>query len=466
MGRAWHDAVASELPAAQASRWRTEHAIQWARLFALALTAGVTISLRGLSPDPRWLITLLLALTVAGVAVGLRTARGPRQLELLGVGAFTGDAVTVTLALWVVNTNPADPIWAITGLLGIEAAARWGVRGAVIGGVASAALAGWWATMAYAAEGRDLSVESLVFRGVVLLVLALPAGRLVDHLRQEQQRARQLYEASTELILILDGRGRVAGANPAAGALLDRPPERLRGAAVQELLPGLPPVSHLLAITGGDEPAPVLVTVAGSQPRTLAVTAQRSGEQAMVHVIGRDVTAQRSREEQLRYQALHDVLTGLPNRTALQERIDAELAGGGIFGLLFIDLDGFKAVNDVYGHAIGDRVLQRIADRLRNTVRGSDEPYRLAGDEFCVVVTPADLDSLDRVALRVAAALDSTVEVAGRRIATGASVGGSLATPGDDRDRLLARADAAMYAQKAARGERPARVAEDLGGVG
>ena len=451
MRRGNDDAVTSSLPAAQAACVATERAVQRARLIAVLLAAGITWSLRGLTPDPRWLIVLLLAITAAGVALGLARARGPRALRWLGAAAFAGDAVATALALWVVNTNPADPIWAITGLLAIEAAARWGARGAVLGGLLSASLAGWWATMAYAAEDRDLSVESLLFRGVLLLVLALPAGRLIDQLRREQVRARQLYEASTELIVILDASDLIVGANPAAAALLGRHPAMLKDVPLQELLPGLPPVVELLARTAAREPATVHLPDTGGIPRTLAVTAQRGGDRSTVHLIGRDVTAERSREAQLRHQALHDVLTGLPNRTALQERVDTALAADAGFGLLFLDLDGFKAINDTYGHGVGDQVLQRVADRLRHAVRGGDAPYRLAGDEFCVVVEPADATILARVADRVADALSDTIEVQGRQVAISASVGLGMARPGDDRDHLLARADAAMYAVKTGR---------------
>lgn len=443
--------VPGTLPAAEATAWRTELAVQRARCIALALATGVTLSLRGSTLDPRWLVVLLLAGTVALVAVGLRTVRGRRGLQRLGAASFVGDAGAIALALWVVNTNPADPIWAITGLLAIEAAARWGARGAVLGGLLSASMAGWWATMAYATEDRDLSVESLVFRGVVLIVLALPAGHLIDQLRREQERARQLYEASTELIVVLDARDRVVSANPAAVRLLGRPAALLRELAIGELLPELPPVIQLLAMTTGEQEQLVTLPIEHGPPRVLAVTARRTGDLSLVHLIGRDVTAEHSREEQLRFQALHDVLTGLPNRTALQERLDGELASGDGLGLLFVDLDGFKAINDTYGHGVGDQVLERVAHRLRRAVRGSDAAYRLAGDEFCVVVTPTDDVGLQRVADRVAAALAGTMEVEGRRIATSASVGISLARAGDDRDRLLTRADASMYAVKSER---------------
>ena len=451
MRRGSEDAVTGSLPAEQAACRATEHAVQRARLIAVLLAAGITWSLRGPTADPRWLVVLLLALTAAGVAIGLARARSPLTLRWLGAVAFAGDTAATALALWVINTNHADPIWAITGLLAIEAAARWGARGALLGGLLSASLAGWWATMAYAAADRDLSVESLLFRGALLIVLALPAGHLIDQLRREQVRARQLYEASTELIVILDPSDLVVGANPAAAELLGRYPATLRDVPVQELLPGLPPVAELLARTAADEPVGVRLPGAGGTTRTLAVTAQRGGERATVHLIGRDVTAERSREAQLRHQALNDVLTGLPNRTALQERVDAALATDAGFGLLFLDLDGFKSINDTYGHGVGDQVLQRVADRLRYAVRGGDAPYRLGGDEFCVVVEPAHAATLARVANRVADALSDTIEVQGRQVAISASVGVGLARPGDDRDDLLARADAAMYAVKTGR---------------
>ena len=172
--------------------------------------------------------------------------------------------------------------------------------------------------------------------------------------------------------------------------------------------------------------------------------------------------------ERLSGLALHDALTGLPNRVLLLDRLRHALSSqprrGGRVGVLFLDLDGFKAVNDTYGHAVGDEVLATVAQRLRTHVRAGDTPARLAGDEFVVVCEGVD-DSLALAgaALRLERALTSPFVLGDRTITLGCSVGGVLheATPGETvshaATRLIAAADQRMYDVKR---ERQLRLAE------
>lgn len=440
------------MPVAHAARWRAEYAIQRARILALLLAAAVTWSLRGFTPDPRWLVVLLLVVTVVGVEIAMRSLPHERSLVLIGWGSFLGDVLAVVGALWVVSSNPADPIWSIATLIGVEAAARWRTRGAVLGGLLGATLAGWWATVAYAAEGRELSVESVLFRGAVIVLVALPAGLLIDQLRREQTRARLFYELSTELIVIVDGDGRVVGANPVAGQLLGADPEALRGRPLHEVLPVEVPQAALAQRSGGS-PAQQLRSADGST-RWLRLEARPLGDGRLVHIIGHDVTQDHLRTQQLHHQASHDALTDLGNRFALIERLEACLDRTAPVGVLFLDLDGLKQVNDHLGHRAGDQLLVAVADRLREAVRASDGAYRLAGDEFCVVVRDADEQMLERLRERITRILARPLDLEGQAVTPSASIGLSLSRPDEDVDSLLARADAVMYAVKAGRENR------------
>jgi diguanylate cyclase (GGDEF)-like protein len=171
---------------------------------------------------------------------------------------------------------------------------------------------------------------------------------------------------------------------------------------------------------------------------------------------GRDVTARKRAEETLRHQARHDALTDLPNRTLLHERIRATLGdlsdAPRPLALLLLDLDGFKEVNDTFGHERGDTLLRQVADRLQAVTRADDTVARLGGDEFAVLLPGADAAGAARVAEAIRTALDAPLSVKGLLLRVGASVGGALApTHGLDGDTLLRRADVAMYVAKRTR---------------
>jgi len=152
--------------------------------------------------------------------------------------------------------------------------------------------------------------------------------------------------------------------------------------------------------------------------------------------------------------ALHDPVTGLANRAVLVEHLDlvlssatAEAAGSAV---LFIDLDGFKAINDRFGHAVGDGVLAVVGGRLRAIVRECDTVARFGGDEF-VVLAPGlrrPRSQGARLAYRVMEALGEPISVAEQLLQVTASIGIAEAQPGSDRDEVLSRADQAMYRAK------------------
>lgn len=165
------------------------------------------------------------------------------------------------------------------------------------------------------------------------------------------------------------------------------------------------------------------------------------------------VTAYRAGRER-DFLATHDALTGLPNRLLLHDRIERELVraerGGYLTGLMFLDLDRFKVVNDTLGHSVGDRLLQAVAERLRECTRDSDTIARLGGDEFVVLVEQAHTEAdFVRVAEKIIAAMGAPIAVDGHELYATTSIGISV-YPSDGRGafELLKHADTAMYHAK------------------
>jgi diguanylate cyclase (GGDEF)-like protein/PAS domain S-box-containing protein len=164
------------------------------------------------------------------------------------------------------------------------------------------------------------------------------------------------------------------------------------------------------------------------------------------------VIARRRLESQLAREALHDQLTGLANRTLLRERMDESIAGarrsGVPLAVLFVDLDGFKAVNDHLGHVIGDAALRAVAGRLRDHVRATDVVGRFGGDEFVVVCPDTDEDAAMNVAERIRASIAAPIDAVPAQYRVTASIGIALWEPGETdvvADALFRTADEAMY---------------------
>lgn len=158
-------------------------------------------------------------------------------------------------------------------------------------------------------------------------------------------------------------------------------------------------------------------------------------------------------DERLKHAAHHDSLTGLPNRLTIYERIAQLAESHERIGMLFVDLDGFKPVNDQFGHVAGDEVLRCVADRLASVMRSVDLCARLGGDEFAVVVgDPVDADVLGAIMRRIETALGEPVAIAGGDVVVAASVGAVLADASLSTDRIVGAADEEMYAVKSGTG--------------
>ena len=176
--------------------------------------------------------------------------------------------------------------------------------------------------------------------------------------------------------------------------------------------------------------------------------------------IAHDITERKLMEQQLHYIAGHDPLTELPNRALLFGRLQTSLGlarrEGSHLSLLFIDIDGFKHVNDSYGHLVGDKLLKNIAQRLRDCVRKSDTVGRFGGDEFVVVLNGIDsFDNVLVIAENIRAQLEKTYQFDDLNLQLSPSIGvARYPDNGDDEQQLLQYADQAMYRAKNAGGNR------------
>jgi diguanylate cyclase (GGDEF)-like protein/PAS domain S-box-containing protein/excisionase family DNA binding protein len=280
--------------------------------------------------------------------------------------------------------------------------------------------------------------------------------------------AQALIETALDAIITINHVGRIVAFNPAAERIFGY----RRGAVLgQELADLVIPPEHRAAHRAGlaRHLATGETTMLG---RRVAVTAQRADGTMFPAEIAltrlpldgpplftgylRDVTERVQLEDELRRQALHDALTGLPNRTLLYDRLQQALASAvrerHPLALLLLDLNHFKEVNDTFGHAAGDELLQRVAARLKESLRAADTVARLGGDEFAVLLPGADATEATLAAEKLLAVLDAPVVIEGQVFPVAASVGLAFSPEhGTDAPTLLRHADVAMYAAKAAR---------------
>ncbi len=187
---------------------------------------------------------------------------------------------------------------------------------------------------------------------------------------------------------------------------------------------------------------------------SLSVSPVRDEDGAVLYLISQmqDITERKQTEAKLAHQAMHDPLTGLPNRTLFTDRMllaKARLMRGGSLAVLFCDLDRFKVVNDDFGHDVGDRLLIEAATRLRSTLRPTDTVARFGGDEFALLCEEVDLESAKQIASRIEHAFSAPFLIGGHEVWVTTSIGIVLTTdPAVSPDQLVSDADFAMYAAK------------------
>ncbi len=276
--------------------------------------------------------------------------------------------------------------------------------------------------------------------------------------------ADRILATMTEPVLVVDREGEIRVANVAATSILGYRQVELIGRRLTDL-----------ARDDGAEPWAGMLSGAIIRSRTMVLT-DRDGEPVRASVSAAPVTDRRDRWvgtvvairdlreiTELRRKAFHDPLTGLPNRVLYRDRLEQLLRMQARYperavAVLYLDLDGFKAVNDRLGHAAGDRVLERVADRLRSVVRHGDTAARLGGDEFAVVLGELDADTAQAeartVAERARDVLSEPVQIEEEAVEVPVSIGAAVLT-GESLDaaELTGRADEAMYRAKAAPGQ-------------
>ena len=311
-------------------------------------------------------------------------------------------------------------------------------------------------------------------------VLATQAGLTLERLRLQDELTRQsrdayfrtLVQNSAEAILIVDDDNRVEYASPSSESIFGRVPER--GAALPDLVEraGRANAERFLGRTRAEPPAAAKPTLTGEWT-VLAV----DGTPARVEVSGqdvrhdptigglivtlRDITERRRLEHEAAWRFVHDSLTGLDNRLPFSDRLDAAMTraatGDGVVGVLDVDVDDLKVINDGFGHGAGDLVLTTMGERMREFV-GDDHDHapmmaaRLGGDEFAVLLADlADQSVADTAAAQLIHALGQPIDVGGNMVTCTVSIG--VATTSEDSDtatELLRNADLALYAAKGA----------------
>jgi len=290
-------------------------------------------------------------------------------------------------------------------------------------------------------------------------------ARAAEELRRSEARFRALTEHASDLVAVLDRDGVFRYASPSHARVLGRPAADLVGTPAVDLL-------HPRDVRRFRTETAAIVAWAGAVTATRCRLRHADGtwrtlEMALVNqlddpavggfiVNSRDVTERAHLEGQLRHQATHDLLTGLPNRALLDARAH-KAAGrarreGRPAALLLLGLDRFKEVNDAFGRARGDALLCEVATRLARVVRAGDTVARVGGDEFAALLRGADAAGAERVGRDLRAALAEPLRVEGQALGLGASVGIALAPDhGADGLALLRHADAALQAAKRGR---------------
>ena len=319
--------------------------------------------------------------------------------------------------------------------------------------------------------------EPLYWQGVMTDVTERRQDR--DALRESEERFRSVFENASTGVALVGLDNRYLKANHALCEMIGYPEEELLSkrsfdlthpddqmksrARTRRILEGDGPETERLEKRYLTKNGAVVWAISDT---SLVRDSERNPSHFVSHL--QDITERKRLEERLSYQAHHDPLTGLSNRNELQERFGRiarrpvarpheppdDFSGGAPYvGVLFMDLDGFKGINDSFGHATGDRLLQAAAERLAVGVRNGDTAARLGGDEFCVLLAGiSGTTEAVQIAKRLKASLEAPFSIGSNSsmVSLTASIGIAVGRPEDDRplDELLREADAAMYRAK------------------
>ncbi|WP_338673115.1 EAL domain-containing protein [Streptomyces sp. SCSIO 30461] len=324
-------------------------------------------------------------------------------------------------------------------------------------------------------EGRRVDRVVLITGCTVVLALVVRQGimlldniALTHELAQKENHFRSLVQGSSDVIMIAAPTGVLRYVSPAAAGVYGRDADELIGSELASLIhpEDLGRVVHevrrFLAARQSDEPTTrIECRFRSGTGHWLNVESTVNRHEGGLIFNSRDVTERVRLQAQLQHNAEHDPLTDLPNRALFTERVRQALggrrAGDAGTAVLFIDLDGFKAVNDRLGHQAGDELLIQAARRLQESVRAGDTAARLGGDEFAALILghgardlAAHQRQVQEIADRLRQTLSQPYRVDGNEVRVAASIGVAFAEPGITAGDLLRHADLAMYRAKAA----------------
>ena len=457
-------------------------------------SAAIGLLWRDLAYDPSVRRALPLVARRGGVMMMPPRVDVFRHVRMLLVGSVSQDQGP---ARWVgASIDPAIfGTQAIGGVPpGIRASLEWGSDGQVHATAAAPGAAADRPTLLSAslpieAEGTDWMLDVTATSDYDPLVLAFPwrpfaaglvpaivmalilfvlgrsriealdmATRLGKDLAASEARAKAVMESAVEAILTTDAVGHVESVNPAAEVLFGWAEAEIVGRPIAVVVPGLERSGEH---DGLDElhrgPSERMMEAIRKDEQRLPVDVSMSsttiGGREMFTLIARDATLRKLYEDQLEHQATHDPLTGLANRTLFDELLvraayRADRSGRPV-AVLYLDLDGFKDVNDVFGHPSGDRVLSETSRRLEAVVRPGDMVARMGGDEFVVLCEHlSEPSDAERIATRIVQAVGKPIPLATGVATVTASVGIALGEPGETAASLIGRADEAMYRMK------------------
>ncbi|MDT7537458.1 MAG: hypothetical protein QOI82_1043 [Actinomycetota bacterium] len=306
-------------------------------------------------------------------------------------------------------------------------------------------------------DNGDLREISVCLQDITALKAAQRAAE------RSQARWRSLSQNASDIALIVDGELAISYVSASLEALLGDGDETLLGTSLLDLVhpedvARVGATMHRLVVDGGREQ--LLEFRMRAEGRSW-----RHVEQRVINLLGdadvqglvvnlRDVTEQQELQRSLERSTIQDALTGLPNRTLLMDRaqqaIEREQSGGPAYAMLFVDLDRLKAINDAFGHTIGDRVLKAVADTLCAVVRPADTVARYAGDEFAVLLEDvADSEEAEATGRRITAALNTAVEYDGNPAVRFSACVGLAYGPAANAEALISAAEAATSRAKA-----------------
>jgi diguanylate cyclase (GGDEF)-like protein/PAS domain S-box-containing protein len=292
---------------------------------------------------------------------------------------------------------------------------------------------------------------------------SLEFSQLATALLDSQNRLAGILDNVLDGIITIDDKGIIDSFNKSATKIFGYTPEEVIGNNVSMLMPQPYKFEHdgyLHNYLTTHQPKVIGIgrKLLGCRksgrtfPMHLAVTKVENPQGVQFIGLVRDISQEEADRQQIEYLALHDALTSLPNRTFFTQQIASNISAGKPFALLFIDIDGFKPINDNFGHKVGDQVLIAIAQRLQGTVAVQDFVSRLGGDEFVVILNGIETtNDVIQVGERILAKIGSPLNCSGNDCNVGASIGATLClTLGKTEDEILNAADKAMYKAKLA----------------